>query len=61
MLGGNLSTLYTYEFRDQLPVSPFLHVEPSRYPTLIDIHMIHKNPSLRLTSCESSILCILRM
>lgn len=44
-LGGNLSTLYTYEFSDQLPVSPFLHVEPSRYPTLIYIHMTHKNPS----------------
>lgn len=44
MLGGNLSTLCTYEFRNQLPVSPFLHVE-LRYPTLIDIHMAHKNPS----------------
>lgn len=44
MLGGNLSTLYTYEFRNQLPVSPFLHVE-LRYPTLINIHMAHKNPS----------------
>lgn len=39
---------------DQLPVSPFIHVEPSGYLTLIDTHMTHKIPSHYINAADSS-------